>query len=129
MDDPPRARNRPPGYDEEDPYKGEDLERYPEWWRNNIREFEAHDMRPYRPPQFSDGEIVPELVKRLKDRHDVDILFRAVNSDIGDRWEIRVDDAAVAQVPRERRGDGYTEYRIDSEAFVSLVLNAESEAP
>lgn len=124
MDDPPRSRDLPAGYDEENPYEDEDLDRYPEWWLANIREFETHGMRPYRPPRFSDGELVPRLVNRLEDRFGVTILFRAVNPTVGEKWELRVDDTTVAEVPRERRGESYTEYQMGSEEFVSLVRDA-----
>lgn len=126
MHDPPRSRNNPPGYDQASPYEGEDLQEYPDWWRESIKEFREHGMRPYRPPRFSDGEMVPRVVEELESHWDVEILFRAVNPSVGDDWEIQIDGVRVAEISRERRGDGYTVYEIDTSTFALLVLNAES---
>lgn len=127
MRNPPRSRSNPPGYDEKFPYEGEDVDKYPKWWRENIQTFREHGMRPYRPPRFVDGEIVPEVIKQLENRWGVDILVRAMNPTVGGNWVICVDGTRIAEIPRERKGDGYTVYGIDSDEFVLLVLNAEVE--
>ena len=40
-----RDRIRGSNADEDNPYEGEALERYPEWWRRNVATFRAHGMR------------------------------------------------------------------------------------
>lgn len=122
----PRAANLPPGFDEHDPYAKEDLSSYPEWWRKSVEEFRRHGMRPYRPPRFADGALVPPTVRNLEMDLDVDIAFRAVDPRIGDDWTIEVDGAVVATVSRERTGEGYTEYALTSDAFVRLIDEAAS---
>lgn len=114
---PPRDASLPPGYDVDDPYEGKDIDTYPEWWRSNIEEFREHEMRPYRPPRFVDGDLVPECRTDLEDAFDISIRFRAVCPEEGDEWELRVDDSVVATVGRQRTGQGYTEYQLTGEEF------------
>jgi hypothetical protein len=57
-DTPPLSAGLPAGYDPEAPYEGVDRSEYPRWWQKNIRAFEEHGLRPYRPSRFTDGEIV-----------------------------------------------------------------------
>ena len=123
-DDPPRPADLPPGFDEEDPYAGEDLSTYPEWWRRNVEEFEAHDLRPYRPPRFADDEITTERIEALEADLGVPIRFRAVNPRVGDDWELVVDDEAVAAVGRTREGEGFSRYAITAAEFERLVRGA-----
>lgn len=122
--DPPRAENLPPGYDEEDPYEGEDLSTYPDWWRRNVEEFREHGLRPYRPPRFTDGVYLPELVFALESELDVTIQIRGVNPRAGDDWEIRVNGQPVGTVGRRREGEGYTLYEITSAEFEALIRKA-----
>lgn len=122
--EPPRPANLPPGYDEEDPYAGEDLSEYPDWWRRNIEEFREHDMRPYRPPRFEDGEYTPELIMSLEGELDIEIQLRGVNPQSGNDWEIRVDGETVSTVGRRREGEGYTLYEMTSDAFESAIRAA-----
>lgn len=124
MSDSPRPEHLPPGYDENDPYEGEDLETYPEWWRESIELFKQHNMRPYRPSKFSDGETVPSLVNELSEELDVEILFRAIDPDTADEWDVLVDHEPVGKVGRHRDSDGFTQYHIDSATFESLVRDA-----
>lgn len=122
--DPPRPEHAPAGYDEDDPYEGEDIETYPDWWRANIEEFREHEMRPYRPPRFSDGKITPELVAELERDLGVDVLIRAVNPDVDDDWSVLVDGREVATIGRHRSGEGYTVYEMTGDAFASMVRDA-----
>lgn len=121
---PPRPADAEAGYDEEDPYEGEDLSTYPDWWRENIEKFREYGMRPYRPPRFADGELVPPLLFELQDELDVEINLRAVDPEVGKNWELSVDGDVVTEIPRSREGEGYTEYAIDSETFESTVRSA-----
>jgi hypothetical protein len=126
-DDPPRPADLPPGYDEDSPYADADLEEFPEWWRRNVEEFQAHEMRPYRPPQFTDGTVTTELIERLESTHGVDIRIRAVDPHDGGAWEILVDDEVVDSVERTRTESGNTRYEITASAFEAAVADAVSE--
>lgn len=124
-----RLANLPAGYDENDPYKGEDIEAYPQWWRENVEEFQAHNMRPYRPPQFTDGAIVPELVNELQEQLGVEIKFQNRNPQVKTSenphqkhdWKVLVDGDPVSTVPRSRTPEGYSVYDIGSDAFEELI--------
>lgn len=124
VDDPPRPANLPPGYDEEDPYADEDLSTYPEWWRRNIIEFREHDMRPYRPPRFTDGTYTPEVIRSLETELDAEIQLRGVNPQAGNDWEIRVNGKTVGAIGRRREGEGFTLYEISTDEFESTVRAA-----
>lgn len=121
---PPRPAHLPPGYDEVDPYEGEDLSAYPEWWRRNIEEFRAHGMRPYRPPRFTDGAYTPPTIQALEDDLGIAVQLRGVNPQEGNAWEIRVDGETVATVGRRREGEGYTLYEMASGEFEAVVRDA-----
>lgn len=121
--DPPRDAGLPPGYDEEDPYEGEDLSTYPEWWRRNVEEFREFGMRPYRPPRLADGTLVPPLVADLEEEYGVDVRFRSPDPEAGE-WELLVDGETVRSVDHERDGGGYTVYGIDSERLRAAVRDA-----
>lgn len=123
-DDPPRAATLPPGYDEDDPYEGVDLSTYPDWWRRNVEEFREHDMRPYRPPRFADGELTTERIESLEDEFDVELRFRSVNPQAGGRWELTMDGEPITTVDRRREGEGFTRYGISGEEFESIVREA-----
>ncbi|WP_340100462.1 hypothetical protein [Salinibaculum salinum] len=123
-EDPPRPAHLEAGYDEEDPYEDEDLATYPEWWRENIEEFRHHEMRPYRPPRFADGELVPPTITELQDELDVEVRLRALNPEVGTNWELFVDGSRVTEIGRSREGEGFTEYDIDSASFEATVRDA-----
>lgn len=119
--DPPRDASLPPGYDEEDPYLDRDLSEFPDWWRRNIEEFREHDMRPYRPPRFSDGRFTPAVRADLEREYGVTIQFRSRPPVDRGKWELIVDGELLATVDRRREGEGFTVYDIDSTQFTSLV--------
>lgn len=123
-DSPPRPGGLPAGYDDEDPYEGKDISSYPDWWQRNIREHERHQLRPYRPPRFEEGTLVPPLVTDLETTLDLDILLRAVDPAVGDDWSVLVDEAEVATIGRRRSGSGYTVYELLATEFESLVRSA-----
>lgn len=128
--DPPRPASLPAGYDDEDPYAGEDLSTYPDWWRENVEEFRAHGMRPYRPPRLADGELSPPLLADLRAEFGVEVRFRAHNPQSGGTWWLVVDGEAVREVDHRRHGDGYTVYGLTSEAVRAAVRAAvEAEEP
>ncbi|MFB6303723.1 MAG: hypothetical protein ABEH47_01045 [Haloferacaceae archaeon] len=122
--DPPRDPGLPPGYDEEDPYEGEDLSTYPEWWRRNVEEFREHGMRPYRPPRLADGTLSPPLLEDLEAEYGVDVRFRAVDPQEGGDWELVVGDDPVLAVDKYRHGDGYSVYEASPEAVRAAVSEA-----
>lgn len=99
----------PPGFDEENPYEGDNLSEYPDWWERNVREHRQFDLRPYRPARFSDGGVVPATLRALEDRYGIDIQLYAVDPEVGADWVLAVDGRPRTALPRERLGDGYTE--------------------
>lgn len=123
MVDPPRSRpaSFPPGYDEADPYVDEDLDDYPEWWRENIEQFREHGMRPYRPPRFGDDELVPELTQALEAELGVPVRIRSIDPHTSGEWKIWVDDRPVHPVERTREPEGFTRYHLDSATFERIV--------
>lgn len=102
----------------------DDLDKLPDWWRDAVQEFAIHDLRPYRPPRFSDGEITPKAIGELEDEYSIEIRFMAVDPQAGDEWELYVDDTAVAEVARRRHPDGYTIYSMTEDEFRRLVTEA-----
>lgn len=119
--DPPRSADLPPGYDEDDPYEDEDVSNLPDWWQRNIDLLETHEMRPYRPPRFTDGEYTPEIAHELEDEFDVRIQIQCVNPQKGNIWEICVDGEVVETIDRQRHAKGYSIYDISSSRFVALI--------
>lgn len=122
-DDPsPRPADVPAGFDEEDPYADVDLEEFPEWWRENVRAFREHDMRPYRPPQFEDGTLVPELVASLESELDAEIRLRKhIGPDAATTWRVSVDGETAGSVDRVRNEEGRSVYSVPAEEFERLV--------
>lgn len=113
-----------PGFDEEDPYEGEDLTEYPDWWRENVDLFESHNMRPYRPPRFSDGELVPIVIQSIEEELASTVAIRSKNPTAHKEWEVVIDDETVGTVEHERHPEGYSLYKLDSEEFRQLVVEA-----
>jgi hypothetical protein len=124
QDDPDVAAlaDRPRRTDPSEMY--DDIDSLPEWWRKAIREFEARDLRPYRPARFADDELVHETVIDTEARFGVDITIIAINPRHGDDWTLRVDSEEVARLARRREPDGYTIYELTREEFVDLVESA-----
>lgn len=123
-DDPAVGAHRPPGYDEEDPYEGEDLSTYPDWWHRNVEQFRAHGMRPYRPPRFCDDVLTPPIIDDLSAEFEVEIRFRSVASGTDSNWELWVDGRCVETVERRREAEGYTVYELSSDEFRRRVREA-----
>lgn len=123
-DDPPRPASFPPGYDEEDPYEDIDLSMYPAWWRRNVAEFRAHEMRPYRPPRFADGTVTTDVINRLEERLDVSVQIRAVDPQDGGDWRIVVEGDPAGSVEHVRTQAGHSRYEITAEAFEAVVTEA-----
>lgn len=121
--DAPRRAELPPGYDDADPYEDEDLQTYPDWWRENIDLFRNFELRPYRPPQFSDGVITQDVISNFENTFDIDIKLKRTNSTPGDDWGVWIDDEQVASVERERTAEGRTVYKISSTNFGEIITN------
>lgn len=123
-DEAPRPDTLPAGFDEVNPYADIDLEDLPDWWRRNVRIFRDHGMRPYRPPQFADGELVPLVVDILEAEYDLTIrLQNSFRTGEGD-WTVVVDGNAITSVHRRRTEEGRSVYAITSEEFKTLVTAA-----
>lgn len=116
-----RISARSPGADPEDPYADIDVSTLPDWWRRAIREFEEHDLRPYRPPRFENGTPVHEVVGELEREFGVEIRFASIDTDYREEWTVEVDGEPVATVGRRRSPEGYTLYEIRDTEFASLV--------
>ena len=122
-DTPPRPGHLPAGFDKKEPYLGEDLSKYPAWWRELVEEFREHGLRPYRPPQFLDGVLIPEYVSKLESELAVKIQFKTTNID-SKEWKVHIEGNEICSVPRKRTGDGYTLYQITSDEFAEIVYSA-----
>lgn len=116
-------RGRRAGEDD-DPYEDVDVETLPDWWRAAIEEFEAHDLRPYRPPRFSDGTIAPPVVQQLEQEHDCTITLVGEDVRHGDAWSVYVDDTQVGTIDRHRSAAGYTVYELSRDTFTELITAA-----
>lgn len=124
-DEPPRSADVPAGFDDADPYADADLSTYPEWWRENVEAFREHEMRPYRPPQFADGALVPELLRRLESELCVEITLRKyISADADESWTLLVGDMHVADFTRVRNEEGRSVYSMTGEEFERLVADA-----
>ncbi|MFB6124154.1 MAG: hypothetical protein ABEJ78_11935 [Haloferacaceae archaeon] len=99
----------------------------PSWWADAATEFRAYDLRPYRPPRFADGVVVPPLVDRLESTYCVRIKLVGVDVQYGDPWDVSVDGDVVATVGRERTRAGHTRYELTSDAFERVVREAIEE--
>lgn len=119
--DPTTLADLPPGYSEEDPYAGDNLSTYPEWWRRAIQEFREYGMRPYRPPRFADGELTTPLVLEAEARLGKPVRFHIVAPELDGEWRLVVGDDVVASVDRVRHTDGYSVYGITSGEFLELL--------
>ncbi len=126
-DDPPRPASLPPGYDEESPYEGVELDALPAWWRENVDAFRSHGMRPYRPPRFADGTVTTELIGRLEAELGVSIRIRALDPQTGGDWEVVVDGEPVDRIERERTEGGYSRYGATAAEFEATVADAAGE--
>jgi len=107
--------------DRDAPYDGVDIARLPDWWADAIAEFREHGLRPYRPPQFSDGVLVPPIVARLESAYGVEIRFIGVGVRYGDAWSVYADGDVVTTADRERTADAYTRYEMTSDEFERAV--------
>lgn len=124
MAGPAHLSNAPPGYDTEDPYEGEDLSTYPDWWRENIEEHREYGLRPYRPPRLSDGVLTPPLVEELEAELDVTVAFSVLDPEAGGNWALVVDGERVCPVERQRLSEGYTEYGLSAAELEARVRAA-----
>lgn len=102
----------------------EAAETYPGWWRRNVEEFRDHDLPPYRPPRFVDGQLVVPLVEELERELDVSIRLRVVDPQEGNAWQMLVDGEPTGTVERQRHSEGYPLVRLSSEEFSALIRSA-----
>ncbi|GAB6862919.1 hypothetical protein ACFR97_13465 [Haloplanus litoreus] len=119
-----KLRARDPGEADDEVYEDVDIAALPGWWRRAIEEFEEHDLRPYRPPRFSDGTLKHVVVDRLESRYDVTFRFIGMNVSYGDDWEVYVDGNRIGTIGRHRSPHGYTIFEMESDEFVSWVTEA-----
>lgn len=117
MDDPDPTPPDPADRAGESPDEDVDESDLPDWWREAIEEFREHDLRPFQPPRFSDGELVFRTVDRLEADLGVTVDFVGVRVEHGDDWTVRVDGDAVGTVGRRRTSEAYTEFDVESDEF------------
>lgn len=113
--------SRPPGFSPDDPYDGVEISELPEWWREAIHEYEAHDLRPYQPPRFDDGTLTHDVVSKLEAEHGVSIVFLGFNVKYRDDWTIRIDGEDVGTIGRHRSANGYSVFEMERDEFVEFV--------
>lgn len=113
--------NRPAGKDPDDPYEDVNLEILPDWWCHSVEEFRQHELRPYRPPRFTDNELVPPMVEQLETDFDIDIRLLGLNVTEGDDWNIFVGDKEVASIGRHRDPAGYTVFELSRQEFEEVI--------
>lgn len=123
-DEPPRAADLPAGYDDADPYVDIDLENLPTWWRENVKLFEKHGLRPYRPARLADGEPLPIVLQDLEERYDVSISVQTAAPQESNDWEVRVDGEQAAFVTKTRTKQGRSSYEIDSSALERIIAES-----
>jgi hypothetical protein len=119
--------NRDPGEDHKDPYENKDISDLSEWWQELIEEHEEHSLRPYRPPRFSDGVLMPALTKELENELDINITVIGIDSQHPNQWIIRVDGEKVTELKRERSPDGYSQLNISSDEYKTLIRKDTTE--
>lgn len=116
-----RLRDRAPGADPVDPYAEQPLSELPQWWQEAIRLHREFDLRPYKPPRFSDGQLKYDIVSRLEDDLDVTVEILGINVSYGDDWVVRVDGEPVCEIGRRRDPNGYTVFEMESDQFSRVV--------
>jgi hypothetical protein len=114
-------RTREPGESHVDPYEDTDVEDLPDWWAAAVEEHEEHDLRPYQPPRFEDGELKYEIVKELEEAYGISITFKGVGVTYGDDWTILVDGEEVSEIERRRDVAGYSVFEVESDEFIALI--------
>lgn len=128
MDTINELETRPPGYDPEDPYQDRDLSNLPDWWQNAVVHFEKHDLRPYRPPRFEDGELKHEIINPIEDELDVAIgciYFPRYNDE---NWIVLLDGKKICEIGHRREPAGYSVFELTSSEFEQVVYD-EVERP
>ncbi len=123
---PRRGADLPAGYDDADPYDDVNIDELPAWWRENIKEFRAYNMRPYRPPRLQDGTLLPEIIADCEADFGVTIRIRALGSAVDETWSIWVGGEQAGSITRYRDGDGATVYELDASSFKALVKEVSS---
>jgi hypothetical protein len=112
---------KPPGFDPDDPYTDMDIDELPEWWRRAIEEHEQYELRPYRPPKFSDGKITRQIIRNLEGKFNVDIDIIDYYKHDESIWTVLVNKDPVMDIGRTRRPEGYTKYEISSGKFIEAI--------
>jgi hypothetical protein len=116
-------RHRSAGEDPEDPYENIDLETLPDWWQSAVEEFQKYGLRPYRPSQFSDGELKQEVVDRIEEEFDVTIRFLCSVPDNRDEWEVHIGSEMVMKIGHHRTPEGYSVYEVTSSEFEEHIYS------
>ena len=106
---------------DEPAYQDTDISELPDWWRSAIAEFRSHDLPPYKPPRFSDGVLIQEVIDKLKEEHSRRISLIGIDTRYGDDWSVRVDDKTVGEIEHTRAAEGYVVFGMESEKFEQWI--------
>lgn len=116
--------SRNPGEDPEDPYEDVNLADLPEWWRRAIEEFDAHGLRPYRPPRLEDGTLLHEVVESIESTHDVTLFFGTTEESFREEWAVHLDGSRIGSIGHHRSPSGYSVFEIDADELRSMIGRA-----
>lgn len=93
---------------------------YPEGWVEQARFRRAHDLPPFRPPRFADGERIANVVASIRAEHGVSISFVAYDVE-RTGWQVEVDGEVAFDVDRYRDDAANTVVGLSSEGFRTRV--------
>lgn len=108
---------------EGNPYEDVDTSVLPEWWQQAIAEFEAADLRPYRPPRLKNGAYKHRVVEDLESRYSVNIEFVGVGVSYGDDWTVRVDGEAIAEIGHRRSTQRFSIFEVSEGELRTLIAD------
>ena len=106
---------------DEPAYQDTDISELPDWWRSAIAEFRSHDLPPYKPPRFSDGVLIQEVIDKLREEHSRRVSLIGIDTRYGDDWSVRVDDKTVGEIEHTRAAEGYVVFGMESKKFKQWV--------
>lgn len=102
----------------------DDLDSLPDWWRSAVDEFADHNLRPYQPPRFADGTVVPPAVSSAEKTYDVEIQFMSIGAESMTERTLYINNEPTVTVEHRRKSAGYTVYGITHEEFEEFVAAA-----
>jgi len=95
---------------------------YPDGWVEQAQFREEHDLPPFQPPRFVDGQRVRPVVRDLQESLGVTLAF--VSYDIGEEWLVEINGAATFAIDRYRDDAANTIIDVPAERFREQVREA-----